>query len=73
MLSLFLSFPPPIPPPGRVRDFFHVLRPAAVAFLEQGTETGTPRVVASACFALIRRWRDTFPTRGKATTRGAMR
>ena len=37
MLSLFLSSPPPTPPPGGVRDFFHELRPAAVAFLEQGT------------------------------------
>ena len=44
---------------------FHVLRPAAVAFLGQGTETGAPCVVASACFALIRRWRDTFPLEGE--------
>ena len=44
---------------------FHELRPAAVAFLGQGTETGTPRVVASAVFALIRRWRDTFPLEGE--------
>ena len=25
------------------------------------------QVVVFACFALIRRWRDTFPTRGKAS------
>ena len=30
-----------------------------------GQETGTPHVVASACFALIRRWRDTFPLEGE--------
>ena len=65
MLSLFLSSPPPTPPPGGVRDFFHVLRPAAVAFLGQGTETGTPHVVASADFALIRHWRATFPLEGE--------
>ena len=63
MLSLFLSSPPPTPPPGGVRDFFHELRPAAVAFLGQGT--GAPRVVALAVFALIRRWRDTFPLEGE--------
>ena len=31
----------------------------------QGTETGTPYVVALADFALIRRWRDTFPLEGE--------
>ena len=33
------------------------------------------QVAVFACFALIRRWRDTFPTRGKAfgTVRGVMR
>ena len=45
---------------------FHVLRPAAVAFFPgRGQETGTPHVVAFACFALIRRWRDTFPLEGE--------
>ena len=43
MLSLFLSSPPPTPPPGGVRDFFHVLRPAAVAFFRgRGRRQGRP-------------------------------
>ena len=32
---------------------------------------GMPCVGTLACFALIRRWRDTFPTRGKASFGGA--
>ncbi len=30
-------------------------------------QKNSPQVIALADFALIRRWRDTFPTRGKAS------
>ena len=65
MLSLFLSFPPPTPPPGGVRDFSRTPPGGGCVFPGRGTETGTPRVVASAVFALIRRWRATFPLEGE--------
>ena len=63
MLSLFLSFPPPTPPPGGVRDFSQT--PPGGGCVFSGTETGEPHVVAFACFALIRRWRATFSLEGE--------
>ena len=44
------------------------LKVCAIASLGAGDGVGRLRYVgALADFALIRRWRDTFPTRGKAT------
>ena len=67
MLSLFLLSPPPTPPPGGVREKSRTPPGGGCVFGagDRRQETGTPRVVASACFALIRRWRDTFPLKGE--------
>ena len=65
MLSLFLSSPPPTPPPGGVRDFSRTPPGGGCVFPGRGRETGKPHVVALAVFALIRRWRDTFPLKGE--------
>ena len=71
MLSLFLLFP--ITPPGGVRDFFTHPARRRLHFSGERTETGMPHVVALADFALIRHYRATFPTQGKASSGGAKR
>ena len=44
------------------------LKVCAIASLGAGDGVGRLRYVGALTdFALIRRWRDTFPTRGKAT------
>ena len=64
-----LEFLEPLPEGGSKRGLGWRLKFFPFASLGSFAGVGWLRYVgALACFALIRRWRDTFPTRGKAAT-----
>ena len=66
MLSLFLSFPPPTPPPGGVCDFFTYSARRRLRFWGQGTGEGDALRGRARLFRPHPSLRATFPTRGKA-------
>ena len=72
MLSLFLSSPPPTPPPGGVRDFSRTPPGGGCVFPGRGTgEGGAPRGRAR-LFRPHPSLRATFPTGGKAFSGGTL-